>query len=152
MVYSEMPLSHVLERGVPYIFANGDFRGSFVVRIEDGDLVPGAVRNPQLGSDAVVGFGAVCTHMGCVLLAEGDTARLHYQPGSQGVPEGAVCGPCPCHGTTFDLLKAGLVVVGPAAQNLPELELQVQGNSLVATGWLASSRQAVDPTEENWPN
>ena len=71
----------------------------------------------------IVAFGTLCTHMGCPLV---------------GVfkPEHAVLGPCGCHFTTFDLTHRGMVVIGQATENLPQLILELDGDDILAVGTL----------------
>ena len=71
----------------------------------------------------VVAFATDCTHMGCPL--RGQFQREH-----------AVLGPCPCHFTTFDLTHRGMVVLGQATENLPQIILRLDGDDIIATGTL----------------
>jgi len=71
--------------------------------------------------DDIVAFSSICTHMGCSL-------------GRQVEPENGVAGPCPCHYTTFDLSKAGMSVTGPATADLPQIRLEVEDETVYATG------------------
>ena len=68
----------------------------------------------------IVAYSALCTHMGCVV--------SEYQP------EHRALGPCPCHFSTFDLANNGMVVLGQATQNLPQVLLSVEGEDVFATG------------------
>jgi arsenite oxidase small subunit len=45
-----------------------------------------------------------------------------------------VLGPCPCHYSTFDLVHGGMVTLGQATQNLPQLLLSVKDDDLYADG------------------
>ena len=69
----------------------------------------------------VVAFSEFCTHMGCPM------GTLFKQ-------ENAVLGPCVCHFTTFDLTHRGMVVIGQATENLPQVILEVDGNDVLAVG------------------
>lgn len=71
----------------------------------------------------VVAFATDCTHMGCPL--RGQYKREH-----------AILGPCPCHFTTFDLTHRGMVVIGQATENLPQIILDLDGDDVVAVGTL----------------
>lgn len=128
-----LPLATIAQVGVPYLLdvaADASAR-VFVMRFER--QVIGALAH---GGHYYVGFGTACTHMGCVLVPRhGMGAR------------GDICGPCPCHGTTFDLTLGGLVVLGPATQDLPQAVLEVQGDAIVATAWVRDP----DPRDEHWP-
>ncbi len=88
---------------------------SFVVKL--GERALGGV-----GEDEdIVAFSYLCTHMGCPLVG------LYKD-------EHKILGPCACHFTTFDLTKNGMVVLGQATQNLPQITLAVEGDDLYATG------------------
>jgi arsenite oxidase small subunit len=77
-----------------------------------------------IGPDGdIVAFGTDCTHMGCPL-------RGAYKP------EYGILGPCGCHFTTFDLAHRGMVVLGQATQNLPQVILELDGDDINAVGTL----------------
>lgn len=69
----------------------------------------------------VVAFNSRCTHAGCSVTG-------------QVVPEESRAGPCPCHFTSFDLAKGGLVVLGQATTDLPQIDLKVEDGDVYATG------------------
>ena len=145
---SQRKLSSIANQGVPYFFEGGHFDGSFAVWIDgepDDAAESGALPHPEGGF--LIGFSAVCTHMGCLLLNTDDDGKPVL-----GYPDRLVCGPCPCHGTSFDLNKSGLVVLGPATQNLPQLELEIDGEDLVAFDWRKKPPyQHQDTRDEQWP-
>ena len=120
------------------------FVGSFVVRIETETHWP----HPSGGF--LVGYSPVCTHMGCLLVRKEDDHHVVHALGANG-DEVLTCGPCPCHGTTFDLLKRGLVVLGQATQNLAQLKLTVEPDTVKTDGWIENEKQHIDPREETWP-
>lgn len=68
----------------------------------------------------IVAFSSICTHMGCLL--------------DEYKPEHNALGPCPCHFSTFDLANNGMVTLGQATQNLPQVLLSVDGDDIYATG------------------
>jgi arsenite oxidase small subunit len=70
----------------------------------------------------IVAFSALCTHMGCVV--------------SEYKPDHKALGPCPCHFSTFDLAHNGMVTLGQATQNLPQVLLSVESEDIYATGVL----------------
>ncbi len=70
----------------------------------------------------VVAFNTLCPHMGQIL------PRRSFQ-GSLGV-----AGPCPWHWSTYDLTRYGMVVSGHAAQGLPQVLLELEGDDLYAIG------------------
>ena len=68
----------------------------------------------------IVAYSKLCTHVGCpVGLYQADEALLL----------------CPCHQSTFDVLRGAKPVFGPAARSLPQLPLSVDDEGyLIATG------------------
>lgn len=82
----------------------------------------GAPAQAGVGTDAdIVAFSYSCTHMGCPLVG------MYNE-------EHKILGPCPCHFTTFDLRQNGMVVLGQATQNLPQILLEVENDEIFATG------------------
>jgi arsenite oxidase small subunit len=57
----------------------------------------------------IVAFSRRCSHMGGILSFRPDSATFH----------------CPLHYAMFDAQKGGLLVIGQATDNLPQLELEV---------------------------
>ncbi|PZC45215.1 MAG: arsenite oxidase small subunit [Chloroflexi bacterium] len=77
-----------------------------------------------VGEDGdVVALSDFYTHMGCPI---GSLFRADH----------GVVGPCACHFTTFDLALRGMVVIGQATENLPQITLTVENGDIVATGVL----------------
>ncbi|MFQ5523702.1 MAG: arsenate reductase (azurin) small subunit [Acidimicrobiia bacterium] len=68
----------------------------------------------------IVAYSQLCTHMGCLV--------EEYRP------EHRTLGPCPCHFSTFDLAHDGMVTLGQATQNLPQVVLTVEDDDLYAVG------------------
>ena len=110
---------------------------------------PGA--HPHPGGGFLLGFSNRCTHMGCSLLRERSASEGEFdtfQTSGSGDDEAIVVGPCPCHGTSFDLTKGGLVILGPATANLPPMKLDDGSNGeIVASGWADDDP---DPFGEDW--
>lgn len=69
----------------------------------------------------VVAFNPVCTHMGGVL-------ENTYKPADK------VLGQCHLHQATFDLTRHGIIISGHATQSLPQIELELEGDDIYATG------------------
>lgn len=131
--------------GVPFLLEpaeNESAAAAFLLRIHT--QVPGSKSDPDVDGQFIA-FGNACTHMGCLLATE-DWHHIHHDPPTDSSPEKVVCGPCPCHGTSFDLTREGLVILGPATQNLPQLELDIAAGK--AIGW---RNDAIDPRVESWP-
>jgi ubiquinol-cytochrome c reductase iron-sulfur subunit len=70
-----------------------------------------------------VGYSKICTHAGCPvgLYRAADHSLL-----------------CPCHQSTFDVLRGAVPTFGPAARPLPQLPLDVddQGNLVARSDFL----------------
>jgi arsenite oxidase small subunit len=71
--------------------------------------------------DDIVAFNSLCTHAGCSMTG-------------QVTPSDQMAGPCPCHFTSFDIAKGGLVVLGQASADLPQVSLEVEDGDVYATG------------------
>jgi arsenite oxidase small subunit len=69
----------------------------------------------------VVAFSTLCPHMG------GPVGHAYK-------PEHKAAGPCPLHFTTFDLRKHGMVISGHSVESLPQIQLEVEGDNIYATG------------------
>ena len=69
----------------------------------------------------IVAFNAQCPHAGCSVA-------------ENVAPENHIAGPCPCHFTSFDLTKGGIVVLGQATTDLPQIRLEVENSDIYATG------------------
>jgi ubiquinol-cytochrome c reductase iron-sulfur subunit len=70
--------------------------------------------------DGIVAYSKLCTHVGCpVGLYQAESGLLL----------------CPCHQSTFDVMRHAKPVFGPAARSLPQLPLGVDDEGyLIATG------------------
>jgi arsenite oxidase small subunit len=105
-----------LSPGEPFTFAYpGEGQSNFLLKL-------GAPAVGGVGPDEdIVAFSYLCTHMGCPLIGV-------YND------EHKIMGPCPCHFTTFDLRQNGMVVLGQATQNLPQIALDIEDGDVYATG------------------
>ncbi len=72
----------------------------------------------QVGSIYLTAYSRTCTHAGC-------TVQL---PDQRQMVE------CGCHGSRFS--AAGLVLEGPAPNDLPAIRLEVRQNEIWAVAWL----------------
>jgi arsenite oxidase small subunit len=66
----------------------------------------------------IVAYSTLCTHKGC---------PVAYRPERKLLI-------CPCHWSTFDPAKAGMLVIGQASQHLPQIELRVEAGLVQAVG------------------
>ncbi len=137
-------LSDLAEFGISYSLPPEvpDDYGAFAIRTYE--KFPGSIDHPDGG--AVMVYANTCTHMGCVLVDDGVKDSVVYQRDTPGTSARLTLGPCPCHATSYDLSKSGLVTLGPASQDLPQMQLGIEGNELVATAVGVD-----DPRIETWP-
>ena len=115
------------------VYATGDQAGS---PISIDELAPGSavqafpegksdnqntliqlVHLPDAAEPALVAYSAICTHLGCSVLAQLNK-------------EGNIV--CPCHGSVFDPANRAAVVNGPAGRPLPGLPISVEADGGVA--------------------
>lgn len=121
------------EGGIVTAFPQGD-EGSadgqvILVRV-DRRLLDLPEGRSEWSVDGLVGYSKVCTHAGCpVGLFSAETNELL----------------CPCHQSSFDVLRGAVPTHGPAAWPLPQLPLRVDGEgAVVAAGPLS------DPVGPGW--
>jgi ubiquinol-cytochrome c reductase iron-sulfur subunit len=102
-----------------------------VVRVDPAMLRLPAARRTW-APEGLLAYSKICTHAGCaVSLFRYPT----YEPTSSGP---ALV--CPCHYSTFDVLRAASVELGPAGRPLPQLPLRLDAQRrLVAAGPLSGS-------------
>jgi len=102
-----------------------------VVRVDPRDLELPPERASWAPS-GILAFSKVCTHAGCAVNLFRKPLYPPQQPGPALV--------CPCHYSTFDVLRAGEVVFGPAGRPLPQLPLSIDADgNLVAAGPLSGN-------------
>lgn len=107
--YDEFSTGAVKDVAYPHAKSAG-----FIVRL-------GRVAAHGVGPDRdVVGFLRACPHMGCKI----ETIDV----------ERAICGPCGCHRSKFDLAADGRLLIGRATQNLVRIRLVLKGDRIMATG------------------
>jgi ubiquinol-cytochrome c reductase iron-sulfur subunit len=131
------------ENGLP-VRADDLERGSFLTAFPEGadprQLASAVVVvhvNPaglQLPSDRAdwapegfLAYSKICTHAGCAVNLFRSPQYPPKEPGPALV--------CPCHYSTFDVLKGGERIFGPAGRPLPQLPLRIdRARNLVAGG------------------
>jgi ubiquinol-cytochrome c reductase iron-sulfur subunit len=77
--------------------------------------------------EGFLAYSKICTHAGCAINLFRSPQYPRAEPGPALV--------CPCHYSTFDVLKGGERIFGPAGRPLPQLPLAIDsGRHLVAAG------------------
>jgi ubiquinol-cytochrome c reductase iron-sulfur subunit len=89
-----------------------------LVKVEPGINEPLEGRD-DWAPDGFLCYSKICTHAGRPVGLY--TAQEHQLL-------------CPCHQSTFDVLRGAKPVFGPAAAKLPQLPLRLEGDELVARG------------------
>lgn len=105
------------------VFPEGDVgrpdSQTMLIRLRPSDLQLPADR-AGWAPDGCVGYSKVCTHAGCPVGLYRAQDRVLI---------------CPCHQSTFDVLRGAVPVFGPAARPLPQLPMEVDADGyLVASG------------------
>jgi ubiquinol-cytochrome c reductase iron-sulfur subunit len=92
---------------------------TLLIRVDESQLqLSGRAR--EWAPDGIVGYSKICTHAGCPV-------GLYRAQAHQLL--------CPCHQSTFDVLRGAVPVFGPAARPLPQLPLAVDDTGyLIALG------------------
>jgi len=104
------------DQPIEFFYPNDDPTYSKCLIVNIGERAGGGVGPAQ----NIVAFSGICTHMGGLL-------NKVYKP------EHKAIGPCPSHLTTFDITRHGMVIAGHAVESLPQIVLEVEGNSIYAT-------------------
>ncbi len=75
------------------------------------------VHLPESADTAIVAYSAICTHLGCSVLAQ-----LNQ--------DGNIV--CPCHASVFDPADGAAVLSGPAGRPLPGLPISIESDGAIA--------------------
>jgi arsenite oxidase small subunit len=89
-------------------------QGQSSILVDLGDEVPGGVGD----NNSIVAYSALCQHMGCEVQFVSDGAYIL----------------CPCHQSKYDPAREGNVIQGVAQAPLPRIELEIDGDDVVAVG------------------
>jgi arsenite oxidase small subunit len=89
-------------------------KGQSSVLVDLGDEVPGGVGD----NNSIVAYSAKCQHMGCDVGFVSDGSYML----------------CPCHQSKYDPAREGNVIQGVAQAPLPKIELEIDGDDVVAVG------------------
>ncbi|HET8522778.1 MAG TPA: ubiquinol-cytochrome c reductase iron-sulfur subunit [Thermomicrobiales bacterium] len=119
--------------GDPLVYATGDRAGQPVqaTDLQPGDSVQAFPQGKTSDEDniielvrlkndqSLVGYSAICTHLGCTVFAAlNGQGYIH----------------CPCHGSEFDPAHRAKVVRGPAGRPLPSIQVAAgKDGQIVAT-------------------
>lgn len=72
-----------------------------------------------IGPDnSIVAYSVLCTHKGCPVNYTAERKMFI----------------CPCHWSTFDPAKAGVLVIGQASEPLPQIRLRIEDGKVRAVG------------------
>jgi arsenite oxidase small subunit len=88
--------------------------GQSSILVDLGDEVPGGVGD----NNSIVAYSALCQHMGCEVQFVSDGGYIL----------------CPCHQSKYDPAREGNVIQGVAQAPLPKIELEIDGDDVVAVG------------------
>lgn len=89
-----------------------------LVRVDPRDLRLAPDRTAW-APEGNVGYSKLCTHAGCpVGLYRSESSELL----------------CPCHQSTFDVLRGAVPLFGPAARPLPQLPIEVDAEGFLVAG------------------
>jgi arsenite oxidase small subunit len=88
--------------------------GQSSVLVDLGEEVPGGVGD----NDSIVAYSTLCQHMGCDVQFVADGGYLL----------------CPCHQSKYDPAREGNVIQGVAQAPLPRIQLEIDGEEIVAVG------------------
>lgn len=98
------------------------------VRPEELELPP---ERADWAPEGLLAFSKICTHAQCAINLFRYPLYPERSPGPALV--------CPCHYSTFDVLKGGERIFGPAVRPLPQLPLKIEGGRLLAAGPLSGA-------------
>lgn len=114
-----------------------NFPKAFIARVKSTKAPPNSVPTGK-PEEYFVAFSRLCTHMGAHLVGERHTSLKSIET------EGVVR--CPAHLTCFDLLHGGMVNIGQACSNLPQIKLLPGDNGNVQlVEWMTPPYGEVDP-------
>jgi ubiquinol-cytochrome c reductase iron-sulfur subunit len=99
----------VMPEGVNIDDENAATSPTILIRLRPGDNHPAKGRE-DWAPEGYIAYNKICTHAGCPIgLYEQQTHLLF----------------CPCHQSTFDVIRHCRVVFGPAARALPQLQIYI---------------------------
>jgi ubiquinol-cytochrome c reductase iron-sulfur subunit len=108
-----------------------------VVRVDPATLRLPAERS-RWAPQGILAYSKICTHAACAI----SLYRSPLNPGTQARGPALVC---PCHYSTFDVLRGASVEFGPAGRPLPQLALSID-----ASGMLRAAGPLSGPVGPSW--
>jgi quinol---cytochrome c reductase iron-sulfur subunit len=102
-----------------------------VVRVEPAQLRLPAERSGW-APDGIMAYSKICTHAACAI------SLFRYPLYAPNSPGPALV--CPCHYSTFDVLRGGDRIFGPAGRPLPQLPLLIDDRGQLVAGGDFSGR------------
>ena len=79
----------------------------------------------------LIAYSRICTHQGCPIQLSRDTEAVAFAYNYRSDSPSLVC---PCHLSVFAPDRHGEAVSGPAMRALPRIRLELDGDSVIATG------------------
>ncbi|MDQ2678184.1 MAG: Rieske (2Fe-2S) protein [Actinomycetota bacterium] len=108
-----VPASEMTVGSVLTVFPEGhersDDAATMLIRVEPERIEPDPGR-ADWSPDGHVAYSKLCTHVGCPVGLYRETTHELL---------------CPCHQSTFDVLRGAAVTFGPATRPLPQLPLEI---------------------------
>ena len=108
-----VPAAEMAVGSILTVFPEGhehaDDAATVLIRVEPAELQPAADRE-DWSPDGHVAYSKLCTHVGCPVGLYRETTHELL---------------CPCHQSTFDVLRGAAVTFGPATRPLPQLPLAI---------------------------
>ncbi len=111
-------------------FADGADKEQLATSVVVVRVLPDELELPPERADwapeGLLAFSKICTHAQCAI------SLFRYPLFAERSPGPALV--CPCHYSTFDVLKGGERIFGPAVRALPQLPLKIEAGRLHAAG------------------
>ena len=127
---NELPVEGVVTVFPEDFVGSGDSQ-TVLIKVAPGLLDPSAQR-ADWAPQGCIAYSKICTHAGCPIgLYRAEAHQLL----------------CPCHQSTFDVLRGAEPVFGPAARPLPQLPLDVD-----ASGFLVARSDYQEPVGPSFWN
>jgi Rieske Fe-S protein len=119
MAAEEAVVNDLVRAGQYKWHTSPQFGELILLRIRFAGARPQGAVEAEAPGECFVAFSRFCTHLSCSVVPRppGPTGDLPTEEGKAGLVV------CPCHFSSFDLTRQGLVVLGPATDCLPQMLL-----------------------------